>query len=210
MSDSGTGATLKEKMDKMDGHPFFTFAKPYLDFISKGKIFGFIYLIMAVINIIIPFVVIYTTIESGIFKYSRAKLIFAIILSWVVISFACWIGFQIWWNRRIKTEQNTSYEFITTTSFSELFQTFGEWLGSFIGIIGAGVGLIAVIFLGNEAGYLFGSIGLDSLAFGPMVILIGPIIGLFIIIISRFLAEQLRLFASLVNNTKDIAKNIKK
>ena len=210
MSDSGTGEKLKEKLDKMDGHPFVTFAKPYLDFLAKGKIFGIVYLIMAVINIIIPFAVIYKTIDTGIFKYSEAKLIFAIILSWAAIAFACWIGFQIWWNRRIKTEQNTSYEFITTTSFSELFQTFGEWLGTFIGIIGAGVGLIAVIFLGNEARYLFGSIGLDSLDFGPLVIFIGPIIGLFIIIISRFLAEQLRLFASLVNNTKDIAKNIKK
>ena len=210
MSDSGTSATLKEKMDKMDSHPFTTFSKPYLDFLAKGKIFGFIYLIMAVVNLIIPFAVIYKTIDSGIFSYTGAKFTFAIILSWLVIGFACWIGFQIWWNRRAKAANDTSYEFITTTRFAEIWETFGEWLGTFIGIIGAGVGLIAMIFLGDEASYLFSSIGMDSLNFGPMVILIGPVTGLFIIIISRFLAEQLRLFASLVNNTKDIAKNLKK
>ena len=210
MSDSGTGETLKEKLDKMDGHPFFIFAKPYLNFIGTGKIFSFVYFILAIINLIIPFAVIYSTIDSGIFSYGGAKLIFAIILSWLVIAFACWIGFQIWWNRRIKAAQNTSYEFIVTSSFSELFQTFGEWLGTFIGIIGAGVGLIAVIFLGNEAGYLFGLIGMNSLNIGPMVIFIGPLIGFIIIIVFQFLAEQLRLFASLVNNTKEIAKNVKK
>ena len=209
MSDSETVGKLKDKLDKMEGHPFFIFAKPYLDFISAGKIFGFVYIIMAVINLIIPLAVIYITIDSGIFEYGGAKYIFAIILTWLVIAFAGWIGFQIWWNRRIKTANNTSNEFIVTSSFSEIIQTFGEWLGTFIGIIGAGVGLIALIFLGDEAGYLFSLIGMDFMNFGALVIIIGPIIGFFIIIVFRFLAEQLRLFASLVNNTKDIATNIK-
>lgn len=211
MSDLGTGGNkMKERLDKMDSNPFFIFSKPYLNFISEGKIFVFVYFIVAVINLLIPFAVIYITVDSGVFRYVGAKYIFAIILSWLVIAFASWIGFQVWWNRRAKVMNYSSTEFIATTSFSEILQTFGEWLGTMLGIIGAGVGLIALIFLGNEANNLFRYIGLNFMSFGPMVIFIGPIIGFFIIILFRFLAEQLRLFASLVNNTKDIATKLKK
>jgi len=210
MSDVGTGGSkLKANLDKMDRNPFFIFSKPYLNFIGEGKIFGFVYFILAAVNLVIPFAVIYMTIDSGIFRYLGAKYIFAIILSWLIIAFASWIGFQVWWNRRTRIMNSSSTEFIATTSFSEIFQTFGEWLGTMFGIIGAGVGLISLIFLGNEANSLFGFIGLDFMSFGPMVIFIGPIIGFFIIIVFRFLAEQLRLYATLVNNTKDIAENLK-
>jgi hypothetical protein len=210
MSDFENGENkLKGKLDKMDRNPFFVFSKPYTDFIGKGKIFSFVYFVMAAINLLIPFAVIYTTVDSGVFKYIGAKFIFAIILSWLVIAFAGWIGFQIWWIRRIKVIDTVSSEFIATTSFSEILQTSGEWLGTLIGIIGAGVGLIALIFLGDEANSLFQFIGLNFMNFGAMVIIIGPIIGFFIIILFRFFAEQLRLFASLVNNTKDIAANLK-
>ena len=200
---------LEERLEKMDNNPFFVFSKPYLDFIGKGKLFCFIYLVLAIINLIIPFAIIYQTIDSGVFRYVGAKYIFAIILSWLVIAFASWIGFQIWWNRRIKSNTVASNEYIATTSFSEMLQTFGEWLGTFTGIIGAGVGLIALIFLGDEANSLFRLIGLNFINFGAMAIIIGPIMGFFIIILFRFMAEQLRLFASLVNNTQEIAANIK-
>jgi hypothetical protein len=202
-----SGDKLEGKLDKMDKSPFFVFSKPYMDFIGKGKIFGFVYFIMAAINLIIPFAVIYKTIDSGVFRALSAKHVFAIIFAWLVVAFACWIGFQIWWIRRIKITDSSSVDFIATTSFSEILQTSGEWLGTLIGIIGAGVGLITLIFLGNDA--LFRMIGLGFLNFGPLVIFVGPIIGFFIIIFFRFLAEQLRLFASLVNNTKDIATKLK-
>jgi len=211
MSDLETGEKkLESKLDKMDRNPFFVFSKKYMDFIGKGKIFSLIYFVMAIINLIIPFVVIFKTIDSGVFGYVGAKFIFAIIFSWLIIAFACWIGFQVWWIKRKRISDSFSSEFIATTSFSEILQTFGEWMGTLIGIIGAGVGIIAFIFLGNESKSLFRFIGLDFLNFGAIVIIIGPIIGFFIIILFQFLAEQLRLFASLVNHLKDISKDIKK
>ncbi|MCL2792285.1 MAG: hypothetical protein FWD87_04265 [Spirochaetaceae bacterium] len=199
---------LAGKFEKWDGNPFFAFSKPYLDFIDKGK-FSLIYYVMAIINLIIPFAVIYITIESGVFRFAGGKLVFAIILSWLVITFASWIGFQLWWNRRTKVRDIAPTEFIVTLIFAEAFKTFGEWVGTLLGIIGAGIGLIALIFLGNDAAHLFRLLGLDFMNFGPIVIIIGPVTGFFIIILSRFVAEQLRLFASLVNNTKDMATNLK-
>ena len=192
----------------MTENPFFNFSKPYLDFIGKGKIYSLVYTVMAILNIILPFFIIYKVIDYGLFSIG-AKYVFAFIFSWLVIVFACWIGFQIWWNRRTNVSKAASSEFVATQAFSEILQTFGEWLGTMIAIIGAGVGLISTIFLGREASYLFSAIGMGGFGSGAIVIISGPIIGFFIIIFSRFLAEQLRIMVALANNTKEIAVNIK-
>jgi len=210
MSDMQTGGSEKKKrFEKMGEGPFFAFSKPYLEFISKDKLFSFVYVVMALISLVIPFVILYQVIDSGFFNFG-AKYVFAFILTWVVILFAFWIGFQLWLDRRKKAANTDSSGFIAITYFSGILQTLGEWLGTIIGIIGAGGGLIAFIFLGNDLNYLFSIIGLGFLRFGAGVIIIGPVIGFFIIIITRFLAEQLRIFAALADNTKEIAVNLKK
>jgi hypothetical protein len=207
--DSETGGNnWKNRFDQITKNGFFTFSGPYLDFIGKGEIFNLVYVVMAVINLLLPFAVIFVTVKSGVLKYGGAKFTIAFILSCLVIAFACWIGFQLWWNRRSHVANSAASEFIATPIFSRILQTFGEWLGTLIGILGAGVGIIASIFLGNDANNLFRLIGLRFMRFGPMVIIIGPIIGFFIIIIFRFVAEQLRILAALANNTKEIATNL--
>jgi hypothetical protein len=200
---------MKKKFDQLGKGPFFNFARPYLDFISQGKVFFLIYIIMAAVNLLLPFAVLFKAVDVGLFQ-GPAKLVFAFLLSWIVIAFACWIGFQIWWHRRTIVSDVSTSEFVATPIFSEILQTLGEWLGTFIGIIGAGVGLIATIFLGAEARYLFMATGMEFLDMGAAVILVGPVIGFFIIITFRFLAEQVRILAALANNTKEIAANIKR
>lgn len=200
---------MKGAFSKLEGTLFTNFSKPYLDFIGKGKLFTIVYTIMAIINLLLPFIIIYNVIDSGLFGSGEAKIIFAFIFSWIVIVFACWIGFQLWWNRKAKVKNFEDSEFIVTPIFSEIFQTFGEWLGTLIGIIGAGVGLIATIMLGDYADYLFQAIGMSFMPSGITAVVAGPLIGFVIIILSRFVAEQMRLLVALVNNTKCIAANIK-
>jgi hypothetical protein len=210
MSDSTTvEKDRKKRFEKMAQGPLFTFSKPYLEIIGKGKLFSLIYIVMAVINPIIPFVILYKVIDSGFFSLG-AKFVFAFILAWFAIVFACWIGFQLWWDRRKRVAEVETSEFFATMNFSGLLQTFGEWLGTLIAIIGAGGGLLASLFLGSDVDYLFQYIGMGFMGFGAFIVIIGPVIGLLIIIISRFFAEQLRLWAALANNTKEIAVNIKK
>jgi len=209
MSDlNNDGNNKKKKFEQMAEKSFFTFSRPYLDFIDKSKIYSLVYFVMAIINLILPFVILYKVIDSGFFQLG-AKFVFAFVLSWIVIVFACWIGFQLWWNRRKKIATIGTSEFSATLIFSEILQTFGEWLGTLTAIIGAGAGLLASIFLGDDINYLFNVIGMGYMGFGPLVVIFGPILGFFFIIVFRFLAEQLRLLASLVNNTKEIAANIK-
>jgi hypothetical protein len=209
MSDSTTnGNDKKKRFEKMAQSPLVTFSKPYLELIGKGRLFSIIYIVMAIINPIIPFVILYKVIDSGFFSLG-AKFVFAFILAWLVIVFACWIGFQLWWDRRKRAAYIETTDFFATMNFSGLLQTFGEWLGTLIAIIGAGGGLLASFFLGNDVDYLFSMIGLEFMQFGVFIVIIGPITGLLIIITFRFFAEQLRLWAALVNNTKEIAENIK-
>ncbi|MDR1178971.1 MAG: hypothetical protein LBK44_00570 [Spirochaetales bacterium] len=200
---------LTKKVEGLSNHPFFVFSKPYLNFIEKGKMFGFFYLVMAVVSLLLPIVVIVMVVKSGFFEYGGAKFVIAFIFCWLVIVFACWIGFQIWWDRKSRIKNVEASEFIATPIFAEILQTLGEWAGTLIGIIGAGVGLIATIVLGEAADSLFGAIGLEFMSFGAVVVIIGPVIGFFFIIVSRFIAEQVRIFAALANNTKEIAVNVK-
>jgi len=188
--------------------PLFTFARPYIELIDSGRLFGLVYYIMAILNVLIPFVLLYQMIDSGMFKMD-AKYVLAFILTWLVAAFAFWIGFQLWWVRRKKTITHAASEFSATPIFSEILQTFGEWLGTLIGIIGAGGGLITTIFLGNRANSLFRMMGMGFLNYGILTVIIAPVIGFFIIILFRFLGEQLRIVAALANNTKEIAVNIK-
>jgi len=207
MSDLETGGG-NGKFEQKTNNMFFNFSKPYLDFIGKGSVFSLVYYVMAVINLVLPFVVLYMVIDSGFFRMG-AKFVFTFIFSWLVIVFASWVGFQIWWHRRKKVSIISSSEFVATPIFSEILQTFGEWLGTFIGIVGAGVGIIANIALGGSASYIFSAIGMDFMSMGAVIIFVGPIVGFFIIIIFRYIAEQLKILAALANNTKEIATNIK-
>ena len=188
--------------------PFLGFAKPYFDYIGRGKIYSLVYIIMAMLNLLIPLAVIFVVIQWGFLQDSGARVIVAFIFSWLVIAFASWIGFQLWWYRKSSLRNIESMDFIATPVISEIFQTFGEWLGTFIGIIGAGVGLIATIFLGNSGEFLYGAY--NFFEFGPALIIAGPVLGFFIILIFRFIAEQLRIMAAIANGTREIAKHTKK
>jgi hypothetical protein len=210
MSDYRTGNFEGKKKSILESS-FFTCLKPYLDLLAKGSLFNLIYFIMAGINLILPFAIFATAVNQGIFQYFGGEFVIAFIFAWVVIAFLCWFGIQLWLDRRKKIMAMRSTDFIATVVFSDIVQTSGEWLGTFIGVIGAVVGLVALIMLGKEGVYSFFNIlppGLRFMRnFGAMVILIGPITGFLIIISSRSVAEGIRLLVSHVNNSHDIAVN---
>ena len=193
-----------------DESPFFGFAKPYFDFIGKGKIYSIIYVVMAVINLLLPLGVIFVVIQLGFLQYSGARIVVSFILSWLIIAFASWIGFQLWWYRKSSLKKIESADFIATPIISEILQTFGEWLGTLIAIIGAGVGIIAAIFLRESSDFLSREYGIAFMDYSPLMIILAPVIGFIIIIIFRFIAEQIRILASIANSTKEIASKIKK
>lgn len=186
---------------------FFNFLKPYLNYIDEGKIyrepFNWLYSILAVLNLIFPLYVLYLAIDNNIFD-AGAKFIIVFLLIWIVIAFAGWIGFQIWWDRknRVTDISSDKDEFVATPVFSHFIQTSGEWLGTWIAIVGFGTAVLTTIFLGDEARFFVNATGIGFLGTGFIAIFLMPIYGFLIIIASRFLSELFRAIAAIANNTK--------
>ena len=186
---------------------FFTFIRPYLEFIDSGKLFrkpfSWLYGLLALVNLILPFIILYQAIDNRIFR-APAKLVFVFIVVWLVLSFVCWLGFQLWWDRKDKVNL-TSVEdddFVATPVFAHFIQTFGEWLGTLVAVVGFIFAVMGTLFLGRDAYYLSRQFGFGSMGVGWLAIILLPVYGFLIIVISRFLAEQFRALASIANNTR--------
>ena len=186
---------------------FFTFGKPYFFFIDNGhffrKPFGWLYGLFAIINLLLPVYIFYQAIDNHIFN-ARGKVIMVFLLIWFIIAFAGWISFQLWWDRKSKiiTISAEKDEFVATPVFSHLIQTIGEWLGTWIGIVGTGFALLTTIILGDEGYYFSSQIGIEFLKTGWLSIILMPVYGFLIIVVTRFFAEQFRALSSIANNTK--------
>jgi hypothetical protein len=186
---------------------FFTFIAPYLSFIDKGKLysqpFNWLYAAIAVINLLFPLFVLYLAIDGDIFD-APAKFVFAFIFIWLIIAFAGWISFQLWWDRKDKVLQSVvdDSEFPATPVISHFIQTLGEWIGTWVAIVGFGFALVTTIFLGSDADSLGRSLDLPFVSAGIASIFLMPIYGFLIIVFSRFIAEQIRAVVAIVNNTK--------
>jgi hypothetical protein len=184
------------------------FIAPFLSYIDSGKLFrkpfSWLYVALAAVNALLPFVILYSAIDGGVFS-SGTKYVFAFLLIWLVILAASWVSLQIWWNRREKVLETSAEgsEFPATPVLAHFVQTLGEWFGSWIAIVGFGFSLFAWIFLGEEASSLAYATGLSFLGnAGFLGMILIPIYGFLIIVVSRFLAEQFRVLVVIANNTK--------
>lgn len=203
MSDSEKTNEGKKRLEGILNTPFFTFSKPYLDFIGKGTMFHIVYFLMAAISILIPIGLIIYVAQSGLFNYFGGKFIAWFIITWLFAAFACWIGFQLWWNRRSQITDVKNSEFVVIPIVADIISTFGEWVGTLIAVIGFGGGLFGLIFLGSDLNYILSAINMGG--FGALTIIAGPIAGFFIIIISKALAEAIKIIVSIANSCRDIA-----
>ena len=195
---------------------FLSFIMPFLKTIDNGsffrRIFGWIYLAIAILNILIPFYVLFKAIDVGTFK-AEGKFVLVFLILWLALALLCWFGFQLWWNRREKVI-HSSYsgaEFTATPVLAHFIQTLGEWYGITIGVFGFMVGFLSLVFSGgnynsdyyyrNPLNYFY------DMPFqygtGWILIFIGPIMGFFIVFIVRFFSEWLKALAVIANNTKN-------
>jgi len=186
---------------------FFNFIAPYLSTIDDGRFFRkpiiWLYSLIAVINIVIPFYILYLAIENQTFQLP-GKFIFVFISVLITIAFACWIGFQIWWDRKDKIDiiSSSQDDFIAIPVFSHFVQTLGEWLGTWVAIVGFAFSLLSTIILGRDGAYLSQGLGLWFLNISAISIILMPIYGFLIVISARVFAEALRALVSIANNTK--------
>ncbi|HMB01198.1 MAG TPA: hypothetical protein VKS21_09450 [Spirochaetota bacterium] len=185
---------------------FFSTFTPVLNTIDNGSFFKnpfkWLYIIFAVLNLLLPLFVLYTAIDNNVFQ-APARFSIAFILIWLVMAAAGWISFQIWWNRKDKVMEASreNAAFIATPVFAHLIQTGGEWLGTWLAIVGSLSSLFLTLILGSNARQLVYAMGLDILNTGPLFIVLWPILGYILIILSRFISEQARALTTIANNT---------
>lgn len=190
---------------------FLTFISPYLTFIDKGhlfrKPFSWLYAIIAIVNLLLPLYIIYQLIDHRIFD-AEFKITITILLAWAIIAFAGWVSFQLWWDRKTKitVSSDDNAEFVATPAFSHLIQTLGEWIGTWIGLVGFGFALLTTLILGEEGGYLGYQFRIpilgEYLRSGWTYVFLMPIYGFLIIVLTRFLSEQIKALSAIANNTK--------
>jgi hypothetical protein len=162
-----------------------------------------LYIFLAAGNLFIPIYIFFKAADNNIFD-APGKIVIFFLIVWLITAFASWVSFQLWWDRKTKLPATSvvGAEFVATPVFSHLIQTLGEWLGTWIGIVGFFVPLLTTTILGDEANNLSYEIGLPFLKTGFLFVIVMPIYGFLIIVSTRFLAEQLRALSSIANNTR--------
>ena len=190
---------------RMKDNKFFSFFDPVLKYIDTGKFFRepfrWLYAILAILNLLFPIVLLVRAIESDLFRLGRGGVISVFIFIWIVVVFISWIGFQIWWNRRKKIYSviTAHDDFVAIPVFSNFIQTFGEWLGMLIGIGNPMLILIVAVFLKGDTSML----RLPLVGSGALInIVLHPIYGFMIVVVTRVIAETFRALAAIANNTK--------
>jgi len=186
---------------------FFTFIAPYVAAIDDGRFFrrpfSWLYSLIAIINLLLPFYILHQAIDNRIFS-APGKFVFVFVIVWLTIVVASWFGFQIWWDRKNKVNRTSSIgdDFIATPIFSHFIQTLGEWIGTWVALVGFVFALLGTTILGREGYYLSRQLGLGFLNIGLISIILMPVYGFLIITLSRFFAEAFRALVSIANNTK--------
>jgi hypothetical protein len=179
---------------------------PYLGLIDSGnffkKVFSGMYILLAVVNILIPIAIFVKAVDSDVFDL-QGKYVLVFVLIWLTLAVAAWLSFQLWQKRRLIVANISPEgdEFVVTAVFSHFIKTLGEWLGTWIGFVGFFVTLFTLLFLEKGNG-MNEFLGLNFLKGGLAFLIILPIYGFLIIVITRFLSEQIKAIVSIVNNTK--------
>jgi hypothetical protein len=182
---------------------FLTFLNPYLSYIDNGnfyrKSFSWLYVFIAMINLITPFYF-YYKLNINIYEFNSEDIVIFILL-WSIFFLVSWFSFLIWWNRKSKLETiiNENDDFFVIPILSHFIQTLGEWLGTWIGI----VGFFMPIILQEKVAGVYRGLNIEFLETSSQFgILLMPIYGFIIIVFSRFIAEFYRVLCSIANNTK--------
>lgn len=194
---------------------FFSYISPVLRTIDNGKFFReplrWLYFFLAVMNLLIPLAPLLFAFRFSEVITNGFLFILGIILVFLAVCFSSWVGFQIWWNRAdsIRFFSSEGDENFATVAFSHFLQTAGEWLGVSIAINGFFGGLFVLIGevisrLAGGIGLPLGRIGMGSYVY--FLILLGPLSGFLVIVVTRFLAEQIRALASVANHTRKLLK----
>lgn len=181
--------------------------KPFLDYIDNGDFFRMpfriLYLIIAVFSALAPFFALYAIIDSGLFKYAGAAMTIGIVVALLVMLAGFLIVAIVWWTRsdQLKGIGTAGDEYPVTPVFAHFIRTAGETCGIIVGVVLFLVSLVMLIFSGSQGGAALSAVpGLAGASWATVFFM--PVLGFLIILVSRFLSEQIRALVNIAQNTK--------
>jgi hypothetical protein len=197
--------------DKIPDNKFTGFIQPVLNLIDNGVIYrkGFwlLYLISAGAALLVPVLMMVGFISNGLFR-APVGVVVGIVFVWLALAFACWLGFQVFWNRmkKIDTLFKEGEDFIAMPLVADYIKTLGEYYCLFL--IGCIPGLVLLGIFAMFSDTLKYFIPLAALGIGLVFASIGiGILGYLIMLLAKFFAESLAAFAAIANNTKSLKKD---
>lgn len=179
---------------------FLNFIDPYLGVIDKGSFFKtpiyWFYIILGGFFLLLPFVILIAAIKYS--DYLNGKMIFGLVVLFLIFLFAGWIVFQILWNRKDNlTIKEYSNSIFAIPIVAHLVKTLGEVLGTFVAIVGFGLALIISLFFNDNSYFLGNEIPIK----GFSGVIAFPIIGFLIVLLTSYLSETIKVLAEIAINT---------
>lgn len=184
---------------------FFTFINPFLSYIDGGGFFRWpvrvVYVLIGLAILLFPVYLFVKIIQLS--DNLKGSLVATGILFCIILLAAGILSFQLWWNRQLQipTLGGEGDDYPVTPIFAHLVQTFGEWLGAYIAVAGFFCTILATVILGKDAAEMEMFTG-GLFKFGVAAIIMMPIKGFLIILVARFISEQVRALAAIAVNTR--------
>ncbi len=183
-----SGGLFFEKLDRRVDSTVSGWAR----YIDNGSFFkdpiSIIYRLIAFITMIFPLYLLLKAYDSGFLSsHTEGKLLaLALMLIFLAVPI-CWVAGSIWWyrSRELSTITKGNSYFVTTPIFAHLLRTCGEAYGMLFCVLGCVVNVFLSIF--DVDLFLFRFID-----YGTKGVIICPLVGYFIIIITRFLSELIQ------------------
>ncbi len=183
-----SGGLFFEKLDRRVDSTVSGWAR----YIDNGSFFkdpiSIIYRLIAFITMIFPLYLLLKAYDSGFLSsHTEGKLLaLALMLIFLAVPI-CWVSGSIWWyrSRELSTITKGNSYFVTTPIFAHLLRTCGEAYGMLFCVLGCVVNVFLSIF--DVDLFLFRFID-----YGTKGVIMCPLVGYFIIIITRFLSELIQ------------------
>lgn len=183
-----SGGLFFEKLDRRVDSTVSGWAR----YIDNGSFFkdpiSIIYRLIAFITMIFPLYLLLKAYDSGFLSsHTEGKLLaLALMLIFLAVPI-CWVAGSIWWyrSRELSTITKGNSYFVTTPIFAHLLRTCGEAYGMLFCVLGCVVNVFLSIF--DVDLFLFRFID-----YGTKGVIMCPLVGYFIIIITRFLSELIQ------------------
>lgn len=135
------------------------------------------------------------------FKHSKGSVTIMLILLIILVLAIAVFSVMYWFKRatQVNSDMPANSRFFAIPAVANLMRCLGEFSGIVIAGAGAYVSLFTAIFASDN--YFMR----DMAAYGLLGVIVCPIIGYIVLVVTRFFSESVLAIASIANDTRELA-----